>query len=92
IVINTSRGDVVDEQALADALNEGKIAGAALDVLQTEPMSADCPLGKLQSAKNCIITPHVAWAALETRERLVKTVVENLRAYIGGNPVNTVTD
>lgn len=92
IVINTSRGDVVDEQALADALNEGRIGGAALDVLQSEPMSADCPLGKLQSAKNCIITPHVAWAALETRERLVKTVVENLRAYIGGNPVNTVTD
>lgn len=92
IVINTSRGDVVDEQALANALNEGRIAGAALDVLQSEPMSADCPLGKLQSAKNCIITPHVAWAALETRERLVKTVVENLRAYIGGDPVNTVTD
>lgn len=92
IIINTSRGDVVDEQALADALNEGRIAGAALDVLRSEPMSADCPLGKLQSAQNCIITPHVAWAALETRERLVKTVVENLRAYIGGNPVNTVTD
>ena len=92
IIINTSRGDVVDEQALADALSEGRIAGAALDVLQSEPMSADCPLGRLQNAENCIITPHVAWAALETRERLVKTVVENLRAYIGGNPVNTVTD
>lgn len=89
IIINTSRGDVVDEQALADALNEGRIAGAALDVLQSEPMSADCPL---RGAKNCIITPHVAWAALETRERLVKTVVENLRAYIAGSPVNTVTD
>lgn len=89
IVINTSRGDVVDEQALADALNEGRIGGAALDVLQSEPMSEDCPL---RSAKNCIITPHVAWAALETRERLVKTVVENLRAYIAGSPVNTVTD
>lgn len=89
IIINTSRGDVVDEQALADALNGGKIAGAALDVLRSEPMSEDCPL---RGAKNCIITPHVAWAALETRERLVKTVVENLRAYIGGNPVNTVTD
>lgn len=92
IVINTSRGDVVDEQALADALSEGRIAGAALDVLQSEPMSSDCPLRKLQNAENCIITPHVAWAALETRERLVKTVIENLRAYIGGNPVNTVTD
>lgn len=89
IIINTSRGDVVDEQALADALNEGRIGGAALDVLQSEPMSEDCPL---RSAKNCIITPHVAWAALETRERLVKTVVENLRAYIAGSPVNTVTD
>lgn len=92
IVINTSRGDVVDEQALADALREGRIAGAALDVLCSEPMSADCPLNELQNAENCIITPHVAWAALETRERLVKTVAENLRAYIGGNPVNTVTD
>lgn len=92
IVINTSRGDVVDEQALADALEEGRIAGAALDVLRSEPMSEDCPLNRLQSAENCIITPHVAWAALETRERLVKTVIENLRAYIGGNPVNTVTD
>lgn len=89
IIINTSRGDVVDEQALADALDEGRIGGAALDVLQSEPMSEDCPL---RSAKNCIITPHVAWAALETRERLVKTVVENLRAYIAGSPVNTVTD
>lgn len=89
IVINTSRGDVVDEQALADALNGGRIAGAALDVLRSEPMSEDCPL---IGAKNCIITPHVAWAALETRERLVKTVAENLRAYIGGSPINTVTD
>ncbi len=89
IVINTSRGDVVDEQALADALNGGRIAGAALDVLRSEPMSEVCPL---IGAKNCIITPHVAWAALETRERLVKTVAENLRAYIGGSPINTVTD
>ncbi len=80
---------MVDEQALADSLNGGRIAGAALDVLRSEPMSGNCPL---LGAKNCIITPHVAWAALETRERLVKTVVENLKAYIGGSPVNTVTD
>ncbi|MCM1024029.1 MAG: D-2-hydroxyacid dehydrogenase [Prevotella sp.] len=92
IIVNTSRGGVVDEQALADALREGRIGGAALDVLCSEPMSADCPLAELQNAENCIITPHVAWAALETRERLVGIVAENLRAYIGGNPVNTVTD
>lgn len=87
IIINTSRGAVVNEADLADALNSGKIAGAALDVLCEEPMSEDTPL---RNAKNCIITPHVAWAALETRKRLVKTAAENLKAFIDGKPVNIV--
>lgn len=89
VIINTSRGAVVNEQDLADALNSGRISGAALDVLCSEPMSADCPL---LTAKNCIITPHIAWAALETRKRLVRIAAENLRAYIDGKPVNTVTE
>lgn len=87
IVINTSRGPVVNEQDLADALNSGMIAGAALDVLCQEPMAEDCPL---IGAKNCIITPHIAWAPIETRERLVRVVTENVRAFIDGNPINTV--
>lgn len=89
VIINTSRGAVVNEQDLADALNEERISGAALDVLCEEPMAADNPL---LTAKNCIITPHIAWAALETRQRLAKAVTENLRAYIEGNPINTVSD
>ena len=87
VIINTSRGPVVNEQDLADALNSGKIAGAALDVLCQEPMSEECPL---IGAKNCIITPHIAWAPLETRERLVKVVAENVKAFIEGYPINTV--
>ena len=87
VIINTSRGPVVNEQDLADALNSGKIAGAALDVLCQEPMAEDCPL---IGAKNCIITPHIAWAPLETRERLVKVVAENVKAFIEGYPINTV--
>ncbi len=87
VIINTSRGPVVNEQDLADALNSGKIAGAALDVLCQEPMAEDCPL---IGANNCIITPHIAWAPLETRERLVKVVAENVKAFIEGYPINTV--
>ncbi len=89
MIVNTSRGAVVNEYDLAEALNSGKIAAAALDVLQEEPMSADCPL---LEAKNCVITPHVAWAALETRQRLVKTVIENVRAFAAGKPINIVTE
>ncbi|MGN0675830.1 MAG: D-2-hydroxyacid dehydrogenase [Oscillospiraceae bacterium] len=89
VVINTSRGAVVKEQDLADALNSGKIAGAALDVLCEEPMSESCPL---IGAQNCIITPHIAWAPLETRERLVKIAAENIKAYLNGSPINTVTE
>ncbi|MCC8023074.1 MAG: D-2-hydroxyacid dehydrogenase [Clostridiales bacterium] len=87
ILINTSRGPVVDEQALADALNSGGIAGAGLDVLSQEPCSPDNPL--LQ-AKNCFITPHIAWAGFETRRRLLGILEENLKAWIAGNPINVV--
>lgn len=87
IFINTSRGPVVDEKALADALNSSKIRAAGLDVLETEPARTDNPL---LTAKNCYITPHIAWAALETRARLLKILEENLEAYISGKPQNVV--
>ena len=87
LLINTARGGLVDEQALADALNSGRIAGAGIDALTYEPMRADCPLYK---AKNCLITPHVAWAPVETRIRLLGVVEKNLRAWIAGEPVNNV--
>lgn len=87
IFINTSRGPVVDEQALADALNGERIKAAGLDVLETEPARKDNPL---LSAKNCYITPHIAWAAKETRARLLKILEENIEAYLNGNPQNVV--
>jgi len=87
LVINTSRGPVADEQALADALREGRIAGAGLDVLEYEPMRPDCPLA---GAPNCVITPHVAWAPLETRMRLIDIVNSNIKAYLNGRPENVV--
>jgi len=86
-IINTSRGPVADENALAEALNEGKIAGAGLDVLAIEPPKKDNPL---LSAKNCFITPHIAWAAFETRERLLGIFEKNIAAFLSGEPVNTV--
>lgn len=86
-LINTARGGVVDEVALAEALENEKIAGAALDVLTDEPMSDTCPLF---GAKNCIITPHIAWAALETRVRLIDLVAKNLEAFENGAPINKV--
>ena len=86
-LINTSRGPVVDEQALADALNSGKIAGAALDVLKAEPAN---PANPLLSAENCIITPHIAWAAKETRQRLLNILDKNIESCINGNPQNKV--
>ena len=86
-IINTARGGIVDEPALAKALKERIIAGAALDVMTCEPMAADCPLWGID---NCIITPHVAWASLEARTRLIDKVAENLRAFKDGNPINVV--
>ena len=87
-LINTARGGFVVEDELADCLNEGKIAGYAADVLLQEPMAADCPLLK---AKNCIITPHIAWAPRETRKRLQGIAEENLKAWIAGKPINVVS-
>ncbi len=86
-LINTSRGGVVNEQDLADALNNGTIAGAAIDVLTVEPMSSETPLLK---AKNCTITPHIAWASIESRKRLIQKVAENIKAYQNGTPQNVV--
>lgn len=88
-IINTARGGVVNQDDLADALNSGKIAGAALDVLETEPMLESNPLYK---AKNCIITPHTAWASKEARQRVVDLAALNLKAYLNGNPQNVVND
>lgn len=86
-VINTARGGIADEQAVADALSEGRLAGYGTDVLVKEPMSPDTPL---KTAPNCIITPHIAWAAQETRERLVGIVADNLRNWLEGHPTNKV--
>ena len=86
-LINTSRGGAVDEEALAEALNTGMIAGAGLDVLTVEPMEEG---NSLMTAKNCLITPHIAWAPVETRTRLITMVAENLQAFRSGNPINVV--
>lgn len=87
IVINTSRGPAVDEKALADAINSGRIFGAGVDVLSTEPPKKDNPL---LSCKRCFITPHIAWAGYETRIRLLDVVYNNLKAFLDGNPINVV--
>ncbi|MBQ8077718.1 MAG: D-2-hydroxyacid dehydrogenase [Eubacterium sp.] len=87
ILINTSRGPVVDEIALADALNNNRLKAACVDVLSVEPPSDDNPL---LHAKNCTITPHISWAAVETRARLLEILESNLKAYIDGKPQNVV--
>jgi glycerate dehydrogenase len=87
MIINTGRGPLVDEPALAKALNEGRIAAAALDVLSAEPAKADNPL---LTAKNCLITPHVAWASRESRSRLIDVTASNLKSFLAGKPVNVV--
>ena len=87
ILINNSRGGLIVDQDLADALNSGKIAGAGLDAIEQEPIAADNPL---LFAENCIITPHISWAALECRKRLQKTAIENVKAFLNGHIINRV--
>lgn len=87
IIINTSRGPLIVEQDLADALNSGKVAAAAVDVVSKEPILAENPLLR---AKNCIITPHIAWAPIESRSRLMEVAVGNLAAFLKGAPINVV--
>jgi glycerate dehydrogenase len=89
LLVNTARGPLIDEKDLAEALNKGRLAGAALDVLSVEPPPTDNPL---LFAKNCIITPHVAWASLSARKRLMDIAISNIREFLSGNPVNVVTD
>lgn len=87
-LINTARGTLVDEAALADALNSGRLAGAGLDVLSEEPPKAENPL---LSAKNCFCTAHIAWATLASRKRCLETVIRNVEAFVSGEPINVVS-
>ncbi len=86
-LINTSRGPLIVERDLADALNHGRVAGAAVDVLSAEPPPLDNPL---LHAKNCVVTPHIAWATREARTRLIELAVANLSAFLDGRPINVV--
>ena len=87
ILINNSRGQLVVEQDLADALNSGKVYAAGLDVVSTEPIGADNPL---KTAKNTFITPHISWAAQAARQRIMDITVDNIGSYVDGAPINVV--
>ena len=87
VLVNCSRGPLVDEKALANALNKGRIQAACLDVLSEEPVRAENPL---IGAKNCFITPHIAWATQEARSRLLAIAVDNLQSFLNKNTINCV--
>lgn len=87
LFVNTARGGVMDERALYEALESGHLGGACIDTIKVEPMVEDCIL---MNAKNCIMTPHIAWAPVETRERLMKIVAENIEAFINGGRKNRI--
>ncbi len=87
IIINNSRGPLIDEQDMAQALRDGKVAAAAVDVVSSEPIRTDNPL---LTAPNCLITPHISWAPKESRQRILDGTAENIRAFLEGNPVNVV--
>ena len=87
IIVNVARGGVVDEDALAEGLKSGKIAAAAADVISTEPMKEDNPL---LTAPNMLLTPHIGWASVEARERLIQVVADNLKAYLNNGKMNVI--